>query len=155
MAARRALTPHHLLLRHGNRWSARCGRGAVKIGMVETLRLREAISIEFKTRGPGEVHRYSGSHLAVSGGPPTPPVRWSRVPYRKTPARGFRGRVCLSENQVGWGLEFHPPMPPPGGIAGMFDLGSGFSATIASVVTRSQPPMRRPAAHAAPPWLGR
>ena len=28
-----------------------------------------------------------------------------------------------------------PPMPPPGGIAGIADLSSGFSATIASVVS--------------------
>ena len=30
-----------------------------------------------------------------------------------------------------------PPMPPPGGIGGMADLSSGFSATIASVVSIS------------------
>src|SRR5205814_8337992 len=76
---------------HGNRWSAHCGRGAAKIGMLETLRLGEAISIEFKTWGPGEVHRYSGSHLAVSGGPPTPPVRWAGVNPEKHPPAGSAG----------------------------------------------------------------
>src|SRR5436305_3973599 len=30
-----------------------------------------------------------------------------------------------------------PPMPPPGGIAGIADFGSGFSATIASVVIKT------------------
>src|SRR5215831_19230258 len=63
------------------------------------------------------------------------PQNESRLPALGTRAGGF-GKSCGSAQKS------MPPMPPPGGIAGGV-FGSGFSATIASVV------IKRPATDAA------
>src|SRR5438270_14053074 len=89
--------------------------------MVQTLRLPIFRSIDLKT-GPRPVFIGTAGPIWPTTGPHARHL-WRMdqvvVPLRKTPARGYCGQVCLSENQVGWGLEVHPPpMPPPGGIAG-------------------------------------
>ena len=43
------------------------------------------------------------------------------------------GRIDGIENYI---MPPIPPMPPPGGIGGMADFSSGFSATMASVVSK-------------------
>src|SRR5438874_4401803 len=45
----------------------------------------------FENRPPPGLYRYRGPHLAVSGGPPTPPVRWARCHTEKHPPAGPAG----------------------------------------------------------------
>ena len=49
----------------------------------------------FENRPPPGLYRYSGSHLALWC-----PLHWWA--YKKTPARGYRGRVCLSDSDGTW-----------------------------------------------------
>src|SRR5207248_11040451 len=81
------------------------------IGMVQALRLPIFQPIDLKT-GPRPVFIGTAGPIWPTTGPHARHL-WRMnqvaVPLRKTPARGYCGQVCLSENQVGWGLEVHPP----------------------------------------------